>query len=86
VLSDSLNSFGPLLGYIGLGPDQSLIPYFLAMLAWAGTALGAVVWVPLTRILRRLRRGSVAGQTTPSPEAATVVGPESSGEASQLPT
>ncbi len=43
--------------YVGLGPEQALIPYFLALLAWVGAALIAVLQWPIAALLRR-RRGA----------------------------
>jgi len=45
------------LAYAGPGAGLELIPYFLALLAWAGLALGAVCLWPITAFLRRLRKG-----------------------------
>jgi hypothetical protein len=57
------------LAYVGIGPGQEFIPYFLALLALVGTALGAVVRSPfaaLARLLSRFKRGqSGEGARTP---------------------
>jgi hypothetical protein len=45
-----------LLAYVGLGPGQEFIPYFLALLAWVGAAFVAVLRWPVGALLRRLRR------------------------------
>jgi hypothetical protein len=45
-----------LLGYVGLGPGQELIPYFLSLLAFAATALLAILQWPLLALRRRLSR------------------------------
>jgi hypothetical protein len=44
------------LGYVGLSPGQEFIPYFLALLAWAGAACLAVLLWPLRALRRRLAR------------------------------
>jgi hypothetical protein len=49
------DSFG-LLGYVGLGPGQEFIPYFLALLAWAGAACLAILLWPLRALRQRLAR------------------------------
>ncbi len=45
-----------LLAYVGLGPGQELIPYFMALLAWVGAAVGAILLWPITTLFRRLRK------------------------------
>jgi hypothetical protein len=35
---------------------MELIPYFLAMVAWAGLAFAAILMAPLSALLRRIRR------------------------------
>jgi hypothetical protein len=45
-----------LLAYLGLGPEQDLIPYFLALLAWVGGSLIAILQWPFSALLRRLRK------------------------------
>ena len=44
------------LAYAGPSAGLELLPYFLALLAWAGAALGAVILWPLSALLRRFRR------------------------------
>ena len=45
-----------MFGYAGLGPGQELIPYFLAMLAFIGAAVGAVLQWPIAMALRCFSR------------------------------
>jgi len=47
--------FASVLAY-GPGPPVDLIPYFLALAAWAGMAFVAILLSPLTALLRRIRR------------------------------
>jgi hypothetical protein len=51
----------PVLAYVGPGAGLELLPYFLALLAWAGTALAAVFFWPLSALIRRLK-GKLFGQ------------------------
>ena len=44
-----------LFAYVGLGPGQELLPYFLALLAWVAASLIAVLKWPFVTLLRRLR-------------------------------
>jgi hypothetical protein len=44
-----------LWAYIGLGPGQEFIPYFLTLLTFVGAALVAVVQWPLAALLRLFR-------------------------------
>jgi hypothetical protein len=46
-----------LFAYVGLGTGPELLPYLLALLAWAGAALVAVLQWPLSAFLRRLKSG-----------------------------
>jgi hypothetical protein len=57
--------------YVGLGPEQALIPYFLALLAWVGAALIAVLQWPIAALLRRWRGAKTALQTEALKPAAT---------------
>jgi hypothetical protein len=41
--------------YVGLGTGPELLPYLLALLAWAGAALLAILQWPLSKIVRRLK-------------------------------
>ena len=45
-----------LLAYVGLGPGQEFIPYFLALLGFVGALFVAVVQWPAAVVLRFLRR------------------------------
>jgi membrane protein YqaA with SNARE-associated domain len=69
-----------LLAYLGLGPEQQFIPYFLALLAWVGAMFGAVLQWPIAALLRRFRRarGKRKEELTNQPQPANL--PESPGE------
>jgi hypothetical protein len=60
-----------LLGYVGPGPGQEFIPYFLALVAWAGTAFAAILLRPILAWRRWLLRNRSAAPAevpnTPSP-------------------
>jgi hypothetical protein len=62
---------GP-LAYVGLGPGMEFFSFFLALLAWVGAALLAVLQWPLSRLLRRLWRakGAATGEPGSVPSAA----------------
>jgi hypothetical protein len=64
----------------GPAPGIELIPYFLALLAWVGVALGSILLSPITALLRlfRRRRGTPPPEPASEPKAAPV--PESPGE------
>jgi hypothetical protein len=47
----------PALAYVGPGPGLEFVPYFFSLLAWAGVAVGAVLFWPVSALLRR-RRGA----------------------------
>jgi hypothetical protein len=49
MLSAALVAYSP-------GPGLELIPYFLALLSWAGLALAAIFLAPITAFVRRLCR------------------------------
>jgi hypothetical protein len=68
-----------LLAYVGLGPGQEFIPYFLALLVGAATACLAILQWPFLALRRRLARargrhgdepknGSAATSMPDSPE------------------
>jgi hypothetical protein len=59
--------WGRLLGY-GPAPGVELIPYFLALLAWAGVALAGVLVWPISRLLQRLRKFRDARRVEPKGE------------------
>lgn len=46
---------GAPFAYVGLGPGQEFIPYFLSLLGFVGAALVAVIQWPLFRVVRWLR-------------------------------
>jgi hypothetical protein len=53
-----------MFGYVGLGPGQELIPYFLALVGFVFAAVLAVVQWPVLVLLRRFR-----GAPPPPPPA-----------------
>jgi hypothetical protein len=55
-----------LLGYVGPGPGLEFVPYFLAMLAWAGAALGAMLLWPISALFRRFQKAPPEGNATSS--------------------
>jgi hypothetical protein len=65
-----------LLAYAGLGPGQELIPYFMALLAWVGAAFGAILFRPISSLLRRLSRLKVARQNCSPNETLTTTVPQ----------
>jgi hypothetical protein len=67
--------------YAGPGAGMELIPYFLGLLAWMGTALGAVLLWPLYAVLRRFRRGKGADPAETGGESVAAALPESPGAA-----
>ncbi len=71
-----------LLAYAGLGPGQELIPYFLALLAWVGAAVGAILLWPVSTLLRRLRRAKGDHKHELKNEPITARVPELPGEES----
>jgi hypothetical protein len=76
VVPGSLPLPGLVLGYVGIGPGQEFIPYFLALLALVGTALSAVIRWPfavLARLLGRFKRGQ-ASERARMPVTASVPG------------
>lgn len=55
---DSVGSLASLLGGLwayGPAPGVELIPYFLGLAAWVGMAFLAILWAPISALLRRLR-------------------------------
>jgi hypothetical protein len=71
-----LNGMRILVAY-GPMPGMELIPYFLGLLAWAGLALGAMLWSPVAALFRRLRRTQSAPPAPPTSELVTASAPES---------
>ena len=70
----------PLFGY-GPAPGMELIPYFLAMLAWAALAVLSILLSPFTALVRRLRgrRAEPAPappSAAPAPEAPVEPAPD----------
>lgn len=49
-------SFPVLMAYMGLGSGAELLPYFVALVSFAGAALLAVVQRPLVLLIRWLRK------------------------------
>jgi hypothetical protein len=76
---------GGLLAYVGLGPGQEFIPYFLALLAWAGAAFLAVLQWPLVALYRRLSRSRAARDET-GPSKSEIQDPQSEVENPQSET
>jgi hypothetical protein len=77
--------------YVGLGPGQELIPYFLALLGFMGAALLAILQWPIVMVMRLFGKGKPAAQeelTTqpvtqePTTQPLTANVPETSGESS----
>jgi len=64
----------------GPAPGMELIPYFLALLAWAGMALAAIFLRPLTAFYRYLRGIKPAPPTENQTEATAAAAPEASCE------
>ena len=50
-------------------PGVELIPYFLALLAWVGLALGALFLAPIKAAVRLIRRPRVAQPPVPAEPA-----------------
>ena len=65
-----LSAVGPAIGY-GPAPGMELIPYFLAMLAWAGLAVLGILFSPVRAIVRRIR----GRRPEPAPEPPTPAEP-----------
>lgn len=53
---DSYVAFPAVLAYLGLGSGVELLPYFVALVSFAGAALVAVVQQPLMLLIRWLRK------------------------------
>jgi hypothetical protein len=63
-----------MFAYVGLGPGQEFIPYFLALLAFVWAAAIAILQWPFLALIRliRGRKSRVAGESTnPAPAALT---------------
>jgi hypothetical protein len=80
-----------LIAYIGLGPGQELIPYFLALLGLMGAALLAVLQWPIVMVMRLFRKDKatspeeLASQPIteePMTQPLTANAPETPGESS----
>jgi hypothetical protein len=73
------------LGLFGYGPAPGveLIPYFLALLAWLGLALGSILMSPITAMLRFFRKGRGVPPPQAASEPKTEAVPESQGEGNQ---
>ncbi len=67
---DVLFAYGPV-------PGVELIPYFLALLAWIGLALAALVRSPVRAVVRLFRhtRTESSGAATAEPPAAAATTP-----------
>jgi hypothetical protein len=55
MVPDAFCSALGMLAYVGLGPGQEFIPYFLALLVGAGTVCLAILQWPFLALRRRLR-------------------------------
>jgi hypothetical protein len=71
----------PPLAYVGLGPGQELIPYFLALLGVVGTALLAVLQWPITAFFRYFSKARGAQKELTKDQPTTAAVPENPGEA-----
>ena len=58
----------------GPAPGMELIPYFLAMLAWAALAIISLFLSPITALVRRLRKGKSKPASEP-PKPPDAAGP-----------
>jgi hypothetical protein len=60
------------LAYVGPGPGLEFIPTFLSLLTWVGLATGAVLWWPVSALIRRMRgnRRQPANPAEPSTDDA----------------
>jgi hypothetical protein len=68
---------GPNLLAYGPAPGLELIPYFLALLAWVGMALLAVLISPIRALIRRLRGTGSSPPARAAGEPAPASQPES---------
>ena len=61
---------------------MELIPYFLALLAWAGLAILSIFLSPFRAVWRRMRgkRQAAAAELAHAPESAAQAAPEPAGE------
>jgi len=69
------------LAYVGLGPGQELIPYFLALLGFIGAAFLAILQWPLLALRRLFSRKSPARGHRKDEGAGATDLPETPGEA-----
>jgi hypothetical protein len=78
---DLVPAAGALFGY-GPGPGMELIPYFLALLAWAGLAILSIFLSPFRAVWRRIRgtRQAATAELVPVSEPAAPAAPEPAGE------
>jgi hypothetical protein len=75
-----------MLAYIGPGTGLELVPQFLALLAFAGTAVLAVLLWPITtlwRMIRGKKPGAEAAPANPATEPLSEAPPIANGEAGQ---
>ena len=63
-----------------VGPSPDFIPYFLGMLAWAGTALVAILAWPLSILIGRFRETGGEGPPEGINQPATGPLPKAPGE------
>jgi len=66
------NALAAPVGLFAYGPvpGVELIPYFLALLAWIGLALGTLVLSPFRAVIRLIRGPRAAAPPVPIPEPA----------------
>jgi hypothetical protein len=69
--------FADVLAYAGPGTGMELIPYFMGLLAWIGTAFGAVILWPIVAFFRRFRKPKADPQHEVTMEPNPVKLPES---------
>lgn len=67
------------LAYVGPGPGLEFIPTFLSLLTWVGLAAGAVLWWPISALVRWIR----ARRAQPANPAESVAADAQQGERSQ---
>jgi hypothetical protein len=60
--SIALLAYGPV-------PGMELVPYFLAILAWAALAIISIFLSPITALVRRIRKGKKTNTTEPANSA-----------------
>ena len=64
-----------MFGYVGLGPGQELIPYFLALLGFIAAAVIAVVQWPFLALTRLIRGKPAQPPVAPPPSTSLATSP-----------